>query len=89
MTFVVDERRFEATAGELVWLPREVPHTFANLSDEPASILGITTPAGLEGIFAEQAAYFSRLEGPPDESTLREIGDRSNVRALGAPLSTV
>ena len=35
LTFVVGDRRFEASAGELVWLPREVPHTFANLGDEP------------------------------------------------------
>ena len=49
ITFVVGDRRFEGGAGELVWLPREVPHTFANLGDEPAWAFGTTTPAGLEG----------------------------------------
>jgi mannose-6-phosphate isomerase-like protein (cupin superfamily) len=86
MTFVVGDRRFEASAGELVWLPRQVPHTFANLGDEPVWALGVTTPAGLEGMFEEQSEYFANLQGPPDPDTIREIGDRYGVRALGPPL---
>ena len=86
MTFVVGDRRFEATAGELVWLPRQVPHTFANLGDEPVWALGVTTPAGLEGMFEEQSEYFATLQGPPDPAKIREIGDRYGVRALGPPL---
>jgi mannose-6-phosphate isomerase-like protein (cupin superfamily) len=87
MTFVVGDDRFRAGAGQLVWLPREVPHTFANLDDEPAWAFGTTTPAGLEEMFDEQAAYFQGLEGPPDVERIREIGDRYGVRALGPPLS--
>lgn len=88
LTFVVGDRRFEAGAGQLVWLPREVPHTFANLHDEPAWAFGVTTPAGLEGMFAQQAEYFAGLQGPPDPDRIREIGDRYGVRALGPPLGT-
>ena len=86
MTFVVGKRRFEASAGELVWLPREVPHTFANLGDEPVWAFGVTTPAGLEGMFEEQGAYFASLRGEPDPDKVREIGARYGVRALGPPL---
>jgi hypothetical protein len=32
-------------------LPRQVPHTFANLDAEPVWAFGVTTPAGLEGMF--------------------------------------
>lgn len=88
MTFVVGARRFEAGPGQLVWLPRGVPHTFANLHDEPAWVFGTITPAGLEGMFAEQADYFAGLQGPPDPDRIREIGDRYGVRALGPPLAT-
>jgi mannose-6-phosphate isomerase-like protein (cupin superfamily) len=86
MTFVVGDRRFEAGAGQLVWLPRQVPHTFANLHDEPVWAFGVTTPAGLEGMFAEQAEYFASLPGAPDPNRIREIGDRYGVRSLGPPL---
>jgi mannose-6-phosphate isomerase-like protein (cupin superfamily) len=86
MTFRVGEEAFEAGAGTLVWLPRRVPHTFANLSDQPAWVFGAITPAGLEGMFAEQAAYFATLTGPPDESRIDEIGARWGVTLLGPPL---
>lgn len=88
VTFLVGDRRFEAASGCLVWLPREVPHTFANLGEEPAWVFGTTTPAGLEAMFAEQAAYFEGLDGPPDPTVIREIGDRYGVEALGPPLAT-
>jgi hypothetical protein len=38
-----------------------VPHTFANLGDEAVWAFGVTTPAGLEGMFSEQAEYFASL----------------------------
>ena len=88
VTFVVGEKRFEAGEGQLVWLPREVAHTFANLSAEPAWVFGVTTPAGLEDMFTEQSDYFGSLQGPPDPIRIREIGDRYGVRALGPPLSS-
>lgn len=88
LTCVVGERTFEADAGTLVWLPREVPHTFANLSDAPTRVFGVTVPAGLEGMFEEQAAYFAGLEGPPDEGVVAEIGAKYGVTIVGPPLST-
>lgn len=86
MTFVVGDRRIEASAGELVWLPRDVPHTFANLGDDPVWAFGVTTPAGLEGMFEEQSAYFASLRGAPDPDKIAEIGARYGVSALGPPL---
>lgn len=87
MTFLVGAERFEASTGQLVWLPRRVPHTFANLGDEPVWAFGVTTPAGLEGMFVEQAEYFASLNGPPDPERIRQIGARYGVSALGPPLS--
>ena len=86
MTFLVGDRRFEAGTGELVWLPREVPHTFSNLGNEPVWALGVISPSGLEGMFTEQAEYFQSLQGPPDSDIVRQIGDRYGVRSLGPPL---
>lgn len=87
MTFRVGDDMFEAGPGTLVWLPRGVPHTFANLSDGPAWVFGTISPAGLEGMFAEQAKYFASLAGPPDESRIEEIGARWGVTRIGPPLS--
>ena len=86
LTFVVGERRSEAGPGTLVWLPREVPHVFANLGDEPVWAFGTITPSGLEGMFKEQAEYFSGLQGPPDPERIKAIGDKYGVTSLGPPL---
>lgn len=87
LTCVVGERTVEADAGTLVWLPRGVPHTFANFRDEPARVFGVTVPAGLEAMFEEQARYFADLDGPPDESVMAEIGAKYGVSIVGPPLS--
>lgn len=87
MTFRVGDHTFEAGPGSLVWLPRDVPHTFANLSDQPVWAFGVTIPAGLEDMFGEQAAYFASLEGPPDEEVIASIGAKYGLRVVGPPLA--
>src|SRR3954470_19986708 len=42
-----------ASAGDLVWKPRNQWHTFWNAGDEPARILEIISPAGFERFFDE------------------------------------
>ena len=49
--------------------------------------IGVTTPAGLEGMFEDQRAYFAGLQGAPDPDRIREIGARYGVRSLGPPIS--
>ena len=88
LTVEVGGHRFEAGPESLVWLPRQVPHVFANLHDEPVWSVGVITPAGLEGMFREQAEYFSRLDGPPEVDTLLAIAARYGVHPVeGQPLA--
>jgi mannose-6-phosphate isomerase-like protein (cupin superfamily) len=90
LSFCVGDHRFDAGPQTLVWLPRQVPHVFANLSDEPVRGVGVITPAGLEGMFAEHAAYFAGLAGPPDAATLHAIGARYGVLPVdGPPLTPI
>jgi mannose-6-phosphate isomerase-like protein (cupin superfamily) len=85
LTVEVGDQRHEVATGMLMLLPRGVPHTFANLSDEPVRGLGIVTPAGLEKMFAEQADYLERLTGPPDHEALMEICARYGVTPVDGP----
>lgn len=87
LTYKVGDKMFEAGPETLVWLPRSVPHTFANRGDEEAWVVGITSPAGIEAMFEEQAAYFAALTGPPDQEYLAELGARFGVTALGPSLA--
>ncbi|SNX66573.1 quercetin dioxygenase-like cupin family protein [Streptomyces sp. TLI_55] len=42
--FTVGNEDYDATAGTLVMVPPGTPHTFANLSDQPAVMLSTFTP---------------------------------------------
>jgi quercetin dioxygenase-like cupin family protein len=65
LTFQLRDERVRARAGDLVFAPRGVPHTFANLSDAPARQLIVCTPAGFERYFARMAAERQGVD-PPD-----------------------
>lgn len=80
--------RHEVGPGSFAWLPRGVPHTFANVGDEPARGIGINTPGGIEAMFNEQAEYFAALgEGePPDMERLAEMAARHGSRVVGPPI---
>src|SRR5690242_14571302 len=55
LTFRVGEQVVTATSGTLVYVPGEVPHTFAELAGAPARLLLWTTPAGHERYFDAMA----------------------------------
>jgi len=65
LTFQLGDELFSAKAGELVFAPRGMPHTYANLSTAPTRHLIVCTPAGFERCFARMAAE-RRGEEPPE-----------------------
>jgi mannose-6-phosphate isomerase-like protein (cupin superfamily) len=54
-----------ARPGELIRKPRGQWHTFWNAGDEPASVLEIISPGGLEELFKSLAAGLDTIE--PEE----------------------
>jgi hypothetical protein len=72
----------------LVWLPRGVPHIFANLGEEEVRTVGVFNSVGLAEMFAEQDANFARLTGPPDPEALLDISLRHGVHPVGGPRLT-
>ncbi|MFE5941638.1 cupin domain-containing protein [Streptomyces sp. NPDC056480] len=51
--FTVADKDYDATTGTLVMVPPGVPHTFANVADEPAVMLSTFTPAGYVQYFRD------------------------------------
>ena len=64
LTFQLREEFRVVGPGEMVFAPRNVPHTFANLGDRPAHQLIVCTPAGFERYFARLAAEAQGVEPP-------------------------
>ena len=64
LTFQLRDELLTARAGDFVFAPRGVPHTFANLSHAPSRHVLVITPAGFERYFARIAAEQAGVEPP-------------------------
>jgi quercetin dioxygenase-like cupin family protein len=63
--FQLDDTVVYGGAGDLVYKPRGVWHTFWNATDAPARLLEIISPAGFEQLFVEVADL---LRATPDDA---------------------
>jgi quercetin dioxygenase-like cupin family protein len=72
--FVCGDQRFRAEPGAFAYLPRGVPHTFLGVSAEPARVLVLFLPGGLEEAFAQPGRF-------------REVLPRHHVEVIGPPLA--
>ena len=52
-SMVLGAESFTAHAGESLFLPRGVIHTFKNIGDAPGRLLTVAIPAGFDAFFAE------------------------------------
>ena len=79
-------------AGGFAYLPRGVPHTFWVQRDQPARMLAILTPGGLEQMFVESGiptdtARLPDGDGPPP-GAIEDLTAKYNVEHLGPPLGS-
>jgi quercetin dioxygenase-like cupin family protein len=89
MLIQVGEERHDLGPGCFAWLPRQIPHTYANASDSPVHVVGCSVPGGLEEAFAAQSAYFAQLQGPPDPEQINAIWAPHGGRVAGPPIEVV
>ncbi len=60
-----DERTIRATTGSFVHIPKGTVHAFKNVGKEPARMLVLVTPAGLEKFFEEMGETGTDVSSPP------------------------
>lgn len=65
--------RFRAEAGAFAYMPRGIAHTFLGIGDEPARVLVLLLPGGLEEAFADPRRF-------------QELLRRHHVEVVGPPL---
>ncbi|WP_225726415.1 MULTISPECIES: cupin domain-containing protein [unclassified Nocardia] len=73
LRFTVGDTDYDATAGTLVMVPPGVPHTFANITGEPAVMLSTFTP----DLYVQ---YFRDLQGVIADG--RELTPRMNIEVM-------
>lgn len=71
----VGDDKFDVGVGDTVFLPRKVPHTFANITDEKGKVINIYQPAGLmEAFFQLLGARASRASLDEAKEIFRSHG---------------
>ena len=81
LRFQLGDERAAAPAGSFVFVPRGTPHCFVNAGAEPARILVLFTPSGMERFFDR----FAALEAF-DPSAFAAIGAGVGMNVTGPPL---
>ncbi len=82
MRFRLGTEVVEAPAGAFVFVPRGTPHCFRNVGDDPARLLILFTPAGMETFFDR----FSALPGV-DADAFQRLGSDLGMDVVGPPLA--
>jgi mannose-6-phosphate isomerase-like protein (cupin superfamily) len=84
--FVVEvgDERFELAPGDIAFAPRQVPHAWAHLTDEPGTLLVGVSPAGtLEQFFRKGC----EMTAPPSPQETSELFAAHGMQVVGPPLS--
>ncbi|WP_347156877.1 cupin domain-containing protein [Pontibacter chitinilyticus] len=80
--FQVGDEQYELKTGDTIFLPRQVPHAFIQLSDE-GKVLVIYQPAGkMEAFFRKTAAWTS----PPSAEEIARTFAENDMHVVGPPL---
>jgi quercetin 2,3-dioxygenase len=80
--FQVGEQRHRLGAGDTIFLPRAVPHTFAQLSAEGRMVFMFTPAGDMEAFFRDQG----KLTGPPSPEVAAGLFAERGMTIVGPPL---
>ena len=94
MTYRAGEEVFHLAHGDFIWLPQGLPHAFRVSGDLPVTMLALTEPGGLLGLYDEVGipATERRLPGANglamevEIPRWNEVGPRYGLQVLGPPL---
>ncbi len=81
--FVVGEEKMELNSGDTIFLPRNIPHTWIQLTDK-GRLTYMVQPAGMMEEFFRQ---MSALTNPPTTEEIQKIHIAHGMKVMGPPLS--
>jgi quercetin dioxygenase-like cupin family protein len=84
LRFRLGDELARAPAGSFVFVPRGTPHCFQNVGEEPARIIVIFTPSGMERFFDRFATL---PDGPVEPAAFGTLGAEVGMDVLGPPLA--
>jgi quercetin 2,3-dioxygenase len=81
--FQLDTERMTLKAGDTIFLPRAVPHTWLQLSDHGKLIYFLQPSGQMEEFFQKM----NELKGPPSPELIQQIHNAHGMKVLGPPIS--
>jgi quercetin dioxygenase-like cupin family protein len=89
LTVRVGDELVQAHAGDFLYIPKGVVHTYGNLTEgTTARAVGNIAPGGFDKFVAELNAY-QKTASPPDPKVIAEISAKHNQVFVGPPLAVL
>ena len=80
------EQTLTAAAGDFVYTPKDVPHKYRVLGEQPARVLLLFSRPGFESFFAEAGTALDQPPArPPDPKQFRRIVEKYDMELLETP----
>lgn len=77
--FIVNDRTIPAAAGAYVFVPKDTPHTVANIGPSTGRMLVILTPPGFEKFWEERARQMAESGDQIDPESWRALQEKYHV----------
>jgi quercetin dioxygenase-like cupin family protein len=72
--------------GASIWLPRGIPHVWANTSTAEAKLILVCQPGGFEKFFDEMGGEMEKADRSSAQDKMKEIMGKYGMELLGPPL---
>jgi quercetin dioxygenase-like cupin family protein len=84
--FKTDGVEHRLATGASIWLPRGIPHVWANTSTAEAKLILVCQPGGFEKFFEEMGNEMAKVDSSSAQSKMKEIMAKYGMELLGPPL---
>jgi mannose-6-phosphate isomerase-like protein (cupin superfamily) len=81
--FEAGEEKYSLSVGGSIWLPRDIPHVFANTTEAVGKLIALCQPGGFEKFLDELG---NTPAGQMNESRMKEVMAKYGMEYLGPPL---
>ncbi|MEQ1883659.1 MAG: cupin domain-containing protein [Bryobacteraceae bacterium] len=88
VAFICDGKWMKAGPSDFVFGPKNVPHGFQVVGNQPARIVILCNPAGFEDFVFEMKESFDTPPGPPDVPRLIEAAAKRGI-VIHGPLPEI
>ena len=80
--FQCGEEKFQMKAGDTLFLPRNIPHAFIQLTEKAKTLVAYMPAGKMEDFFAETDKWTS----PPSKDEIEKVFSMHGMKVVGSPL---